>query len=77
MGSVNFSVPDDVKDEFNATFRRQNKSAIIADLMHEAIERARNEKRSQRAAARIIYRHRSAPLVTVKTLRNARKHGRA
>ena len=35
MSTVNFSVPDDVKDEFNAVFSGQNKSAIIAELMRE------------------------------------------
>lgn len=30
MATVNFSVPEDVKESFNATFSRQNKSAVIA-----------------------------------------------
>ena len=29
---MNFSVPDEVKDRFNAAFEGQNKSAIIAEL---------------------------------------------
>ena len=40
MSTVNFSVPDDVKEAFNATFAGQNKSAVIADLMREAVQRA-------------------------------------
>ena len=36
MATVNFSVPDDVKDAFNETFKDRNKSAIVADLMREA-----------------------------------------
>ena len=39
MSTVNFSVPEEVKDAFNAAFEGQNKSAIIADLMREAVER--------------------------------------
>ena len=32
MATVNFSVPDDVRDLFTATFARTNKSAVIAEL---------------------------------------------
>ena len=39
MAFMNFSVPQDVKDAFNATFQRKNKSAVITELMIEAIER--------------------------------------
>ena len=40
MATVNFSVPDDLKAAFNAAFEGRNKSAVIAGLMREAIERA-------------------------------------
>ena len=39
MLTVNLSVPEDVKDAFNTAFEGQNKSAVIADLMREAVER--------------------------------------
>lgn len=39
MATVNFSVPEDVKQAFNAAFDGQNKSAVIADLMRQAVER--------------------------------------
>lgn len=45
MATVNFSVPDDVKAEFDKTFRGQNKSAIIADLMRKAVADAKLRKR--------------------------------
>ena len=49
MVTVNFSVPDDVKEAFNEAFEGRNKSAIIADLMREAVERVRRaEPRSHR-----------------------------
>lgn len=44
MATVNFSVPEDVKEAFNDTFEGRNKSAIVADLLREAVER---EKRRQ------------------------------
>ena len=39
MATVNFSIPEQVKQAFNAAFAGQNKSAIVAELMREAIER--------------------------------------
>ena len=54
MSTVNFSVPDNVKDAFNATFEGQNKSAVIADLMREAVERAKQKKASEAAFLRIV-----------------------
>lgn len=76
MATVNFSVPDDVKDEFNAVFSGQNKSAIIAELMREAVERARRKERSRAAISRIMARRERAPGVTEASFRKAREKGR-
>lgn len=38
MATINFSIPDEVKQAFNAAFAGQNKSAIVAELMREAVE---------------------------------------
>ena len=51
MATVNFSVPDDVKDAFNHTFAKQNKSAIIAELMRKAVEEAKQQKRQRKRFA--------------------------
>ena len=37
MATVNFSVPDEVKAEFDKAFGDQNKSSIIAELMRRAV----------------------------------------
>jgi predicted transcriptional regulator len=50
MATVNFSVPDDIKEAFQATFASENRSAIIASLMTQAVE---ERKRQQRRAAAI------------------------
>jgi len=76
MSTVNFSVPDDVKEQFNAAFAGQNKSAIIADLMLEAIERAKRKERSHVAIGRILSRREKAPKVTGTAFRKAREQGR-
>lgn len=76
MSTVNFSVPEDVKDAFNATFEGQNKSAVIADLMREAVERAHNKQRSKNAYLNILARRQQAPLVTDAQIYSARTEGR-
>ena len=76
MATVNFSVPDDVKDAFNETFRGRNKSAVIADLMREAVERARRRERSREAVDRILERRRGRPVLSDEEIRRARRDGR-
>lgn len=76
MSTVNFSVPDDVKQAFNETFKGQNKSAIVAALMREAVERAERKQRHHQAIARILERRKNAPTVTEEGIRTAREEGR-
>ena len=45
MATINFSVPDDVKDTFNKVFKGENKSAILTRLMRTAIEERKRQKR--------------------------------
>ena len=54
MATMNFSIPDDVKKRFNQTFVNSNKSAIVAQLLEEAIERAERKQRSDLAVQRIL-----------------------
>ena len=76
LSTVNFSVPDDVKEAFNNAFEGQNKSAVIADLMREAVERVQARKRGQAAFQRILKRRLRAPRVSEAQVRKARKEGR-
>ncbi len=76
MSTVNFSVPEEVKQLFNETFEGQNKSAVIADLMLEAVERVRSKQRSLDAYRKILARRKRAPAVTQKQFRAAREAGR-
>ncbi len=48
MATVNFSVPDDVKERFDRAFGDQNKSAIIAELMRRAVDEHERRKRRVR-----------------------------
>ena len=76
MATVNFSVPEQVKQVFNETFQDENKSAIISALMLEAVERARSRQRSEKAYQRIVKRRLSHPPVTQAQIRAARHAGR-
>ena len=76
MATVNFSVPEDVKNAFNKTFKNRNKSAIIADLMREAVQREREGHESRLAIRRILDRRRTAPVVSDDEIRRLRSQGR-
>ncbi|PJB07320.1 MAG: hypothetical protein CO126_01100, partial [Hydrogenophilales bacterium CG_4_9_14_3_um_filter_63_34] len=64
------------KQAFNETFLGQNKSAIIAELMLEAVERAQRRQRGHEAIARILERRMHAPIVTEEKIQAAREAGR-
>ena len=76
MATVNFSVPDDIRDAFNKAFKGQNKSAIITALMREAIDRAERRARHIAAVDRILDRRGQAPILTEEAFRAAREEGR-
>lgn len=46
MGTMNFSIPDDVKKAFNDVFKGQNRSAVVADLMRKAVEEKRRQAKN-------------------------------
>lgn len=63
MATINFSVPDELKREFQETFRGENKSALIADLMRQALEeRNRRRRRTRAVDALLEFRRRQEPL---------------
>lgn len=76
MATVNFSVPDDVKDAFNHTFARQNKSAIIAELMRKAVKEAKQQKRREEAFRMLTARRSQRPTAIDDEIRAAREEGR-
>jgi hypothetical protein len=76
MSTVNFSVPEDIKQAFDAAFAGRNKSAVIAALMREAVEREARERASRMAIERILERRAAAPVRSDAQLRKARRQGR-
>jgi glutamyl-tRNA reductase len=77
MATVTFSIADDVKEAFNAAFAGQNKSAVIAELMREAIERAQRQQRHRDAVERIVSSHSDASAVSESQFNAARREPRS
>jgi hypothetical protein len=77
MATINFSVPEDVKVAFNEMFNDQNKSAIITELMREAVVRAQARQRSRSAIANILERREAAPVLSEERFRIVREDGRS
>ena len=76
MATVNFSVPDHVKREFNEAFGGQNKSAVLARLMRQAVEEQRRAPRRAAAIEALLKLRRRQRPVTGRAVRKARGTGR-
>jgi hypothetical protein len=76
MATVNFSVPEDVKQAFNKAFAGENKSGVLTRLMRQAIEdRNRQRRRAAAVDALLRLRKRLRP-VSDREVRKARQAGR-
>jgi hypothetical protein len=76
MATVNFSVPDEIKAAFDAAFAGENKSAVVARLMREAVEQKRRLRRRVRVAEALLALRRAPKPVTTAAVRRARVKGR-
>lgn len=73
MATMNFSIPDDVKEAFNKAFEGENKSAVVAGLLRKAVEEKERKRRSADLVERMReIRARSRP-VTEEEIRRARE----
>ncbi|TAL02608.1 MAG: hypothetical protein EPO03_12225 [Porticoccaceae bacterium] len=73
MATVNFSVPDEVKELFNTSFEGRNKSAIIAELMLQAVENQKEQEKRATAIERLLARRQTKKPVTAKAIKAARE----
>lgn len=76
MATVNFSVPDEVKQEFNRLFADENKSALLTRLMKNAIEQHKQDKRRAAALDKILEIRETLPPVSAADIERARMEGR-
>ena len=72
MATVNYSVPDDVKRRFNEAFAGKNKSAVIAELMQQAVEEEQLKVQRARAIDELLARREQRPVVTEGEIRRVR-----
>ncbi len=76
MATMDFSVPDDVKAAFNRAYAGANKSAVLTQLLRQAVEERERFIRRRRAIDRILRLRRAAPVSSAQALRAARWKGR-
>ena len=76
MATVNFSVPDDVKQAFNRTFAGQNKSSVLTQLMRQAIEERKRQRRRAAAIDALLKLRRRQRPASEREVRKARQAGR-
>lgn len=63
MATMNFSIPDEIKEEFQRTFAHENRSAVVAQLLKQAVEeRKRQQVRSAAIDALLQLRREQAPV---------------
>ncbi len=73
MATVNFSVPEDVKQDFNDEFAQENKSAILTGLMKQAIEENQKKKRCYDAIDAILALRENQTVVSTDDISHARE----
>ena len=80
MGTMNFSIPDDVKDKFNEVFEGENKSAIVSGLMRRAVEekeqRVKQDKTLDALIEELLRVRAQDPPLTDDEIRQVRAAGR-
>jgi hypothetical protein len=77
MATVNFSVPDDVKKAFDRTFKNRNKSAVIAELMRQAVAEAHRDKRRAELFRMLTERRDRRPAASNREIRAVRTAARS
>ena len=77
MATVNFSVPDEVKTEFDKAFGDQNKSSIIADLMRRAVREHKLQLRRERLFRQFRVARSGRPTFSGEEVRKARSAARS
>lgn len=76
MATVNFSVPSEIREAFDAAFAGENKSAVIAKLMARAVEERARQTRRASLYRRLTADRSKRPSVTSAKISNTRAKGR-
>ncbi len=76
MATVNFSVPEEVKQAFNRIFKGENKSAVLARLMRQAVDERRRQKRRALAVDALLRLRGRTRRAANEAIRRERRTGR-
>ena len=76
MATVNFSVPVEIKNAFNKAFAGENKSAVLAALMRQAVEERKRRKRRALAIEALLRLRQRIRSATTAVTGRARRKGR-
>lgn len=76
MATVNFSVPDEVKEAFDKAFGDHNKSAVIAELMRRAVREQQLQKRREQLFRQLSRGRAHRPSFTNAEVHKVRNTGR-
>lgn len=68
MSTMNFSVPDRVKEEFNKYYADENKSAVLTRMLEEAIEEKRKQEQRAKAMDAILELRKSTRYVSTEEI---------
>jgi hypothetical protein len=71
MATVNFSIPDEIKELFNSAFAGKNRSAVIAKLMRDAAEHELSLRRRREAVAEVLQERITAAPVSAERVHEA------
>ncbi len=74
--TIEFRVPEEIKVKFQETFAGENRSAIIARLMAEAIEERDRSKRRALAIDALLDLRKRLPKISAAAVTRARHQGR-
>jgi hypothetical protein len=74
--TVNFSVPIEIKRAFNEAFVGENKSAVAARLMQQAVEERHRQRRRAAAIDALLEQRQTQRPVTEARVASARRKGR-
>ena len=76
IATMNFSVPENVKDAFDREFAGRNKSAVITKLMREAVAEVEHRQRRGDVIRLLTERRKLRPMVNDDEIYQAREEGR-
>lgn len=73
MSTMNFSIPERVKEEFNKYYAGENKSAVITRLMEEAIDAKKKQEQRAKAMDAILEFRKTSPYVSDEEIHRIRQ----